>query len=486
MKAYGLLCAMAAGAALSVLGSSAASAQQFRVHAVSDLGHEFSFYADGRFHRQYLPGQPVASSWGSLFNYDFSNANLLILLGCDAHVDYVPADIAVIDRFLQVGGGVVLLGSAPNKAQNKLAGHFGCHFGKPARKPLRGDGKLITGDIQGGGDTIQLDEPSRWMKLIVDADGNPVLVARAVGRGTLLVGARGLAGRNPNGKDNINAAWWQPLLVRAAMGKPVDPRHPPDKRGILELEHSIRLGSITVRFSDYLAPYAESMAKLYMRCRPYIERRMGVPLSKGMASEIGLLATGSGGFSTGRTIGLGVFWGGFPEREADMIQLLTHESVHSWVLPFSEIWSEPIATYVGDLVLIDMGYEEAGKGSIKARIDRAKRLDPTMKVYDLHGYGPPDARKLSDSERNAIHWGKTFWIFEQLRQEDPNIVAHYFQVKRALAKPGRIKQYDLHATVAVMSIAMKRNLFPWFNEHGIPADPRKSPIPLPPAFFVRR
>ena len=41
---------------------------------------------------------------------------------------------------------------------------------------------------------------------------------------------------------------------------------------------------------------------------------MGVPLSEGMAGAIGLLATG-GGFSSGRMLGLAVFWGDFPERE---------------------------------------------------------------------------------------------------------------------------------------------------------------------------
>ncbi|HNU99512.1 MAG: hypothetical protein KA191_14300 [Verrucomicrobia bacterium] len=46
---------------------------------------------------------------------------------------------------------------------------------------------------------------------------------------------------------------------------------------------------------------------IYARCRPAIERRMGVPLSEGMAAEIMLLATGGGGFSSGRTLGLAVF-----------------------------------------------------------------------------------------------------------------------------------------------------------------------------------
>jgi hypothetical protein len=231
-----------------------------------------------------------------------------------------------------------------------------------------------------------------------------------------------------------------------------------------------------LRYSDYLKPYAKSMASIYMRCRPVIERRMGVPLSDGMASEIGLLATGGGGFSSGRTLGLAVFWGGFPDREDSMIEFITHESVHSWVLPFPEIWNEPIATYVGNLVMMDMGHEEEANRRIESTIRRASAIDPTMKLYDLKGQGPADARELSRGEANDIHWGKTFWIFEQLRKEDPQIVAHYFQVKRRLATPDRVERYDENTTVALLSMALKRDLFPWFREHGIDVDQARSAI----------
>lgn len=106
-------------------------AEQNCVHAVVDLGHRFTFYADGRFHRQYLPGQPAVTSWGALFNFDFSNANLLILLGCDPHLEYVRKDMEVINQFLQQGGGVVLLGAVRDESQGTLASQFGCSFGKP-------------------------------------------------------------------------------------------------------------------------------------------------------------------------------------------------------------------------------------------------------------------------------------------------------------------------------------------------------------------
>jgi hypothetical protein len=473
--AWGVLQFMLAAAAVPV----AAAGTPPTVHAVMDLAHEFTFHADGRFHRQYLPGQPYAASWGALRHFDFSNANLLILPGCDPHLGYGPGDLHVIREFLEQGGGVVLLGTAGNQPQNALAREFGGTFEQRAKPPFRAASSLITGEIEGAGDTLNLMEPDRWEMLIEDANGAPMLVRRRVGKGTLLVAARGLAGRNPDASDNINAAWWQPLLIESAAAKPVDPDQPLRSRGLDQMEHREDLGTITLLYSDYLQPYAKSMADIYLRCRPVIERRMGVPLSEGMASRIGLLATGGGGFSGGRMLGLAVFWGGFPDREDSMIEFVTHESVHSWVLPFAEIWNEPIATYVGNLVMIDMGHEAKALRRIERTIARASRLDPTMRLYDLDGSGPEGARELNRGQANDIHWGKSFWIWEQLRKEEPAILARYFQTKRQWATPDNIKRYDVNATVAVLSIALKRDLFPWFAEHGLKVDRAESPFPLP-------
>ncbi len=196
-----------------------------------------------------------------------------------------------------------------------------------------------------------------------------------------------------------------------------------------------------------------------------------------------LLATGGGGFSSGRLLGLAVFWGGFPEREDSMIEFITHETVHSWVLPFPEVWNEPIATYVGNLAMIDMGHADEAERRIRETIARAARFDPTMTQYDLQGHRTADTpptgaapAKSGPGEANEIHWGKSFWVLEQMRKDNPRFLADYFQAKRRLAVPGKIRQYGLNETVAVLSVAMQRDLFPWFNQHGMPADASQSEI----------
>ena len=59
------------------------SAEQNRVHAVMDLGHQFTFYADGRFHRQDLSGQPEVTSWG------LSSTSTSPMLTCSSHSDAI-------------------------------------------------------------------------------------------------------------------------------------------------------------------------------------------------------------------------------------------------------------------------------------------------------------------------------------------------------------------------------------------------------------
>ena len=47
------------------------------VHSISDISQEFTFYMDGRFHRQYLKDHGRdARNWGTLSKADLSNANL--------------------------------------------------------------------------------------------------------------------------------------------------------------------------------------------------------------------------------------------------------------------------------------------------------------------------------------------------------------------------------------------------------------------------
>jgi multidrug efflux pump subunit AcrB len=151
--------------------------------------------------------------------------------------------------------------------------------------------------------------------------------------------------------------------------------------------------------------------------------------------------------------------------------------VNSVVRDVSQLGTVPIRASSGSAVYLrDVGRVEDGmdtpsgyalvNGRRSVYILVTKRADAsTLNVVRAVKAAIPDMQA-----------GKTFWIFEQLRKENPNVVALYFQAKRRLATPEEMKHYDAHATVALLSIAMKRDLFPWFNEHGIPVDKTQSAI----------
>lgn len=465
--------------AFCLSGLFAQAAEDVRVHGIADLAHEFSFYADGRFRAQYLPGDAVLSNWGNLYDLNTGNINMIVLLGCDGHVRYNARDIAFLKKFLREGGCVLIAGNAGAGGQNLLLSEFGARFEGKAAPPFSAASALDGASaIEGNNlDRLVLNPEGGWEALVQDSGGAPVMARRKEGKGALIAVARNLLGSNPNGRDAINREWLTPVLKEAAAGKEVNAEKPLPATGPALMGNSKVVDGMTFHYSDYLEPYFQDMIKIEARCRPAMEKRLGVPLSQGMGNQVGLLATGGGGFSAGGYVGLAVFWEDFPKDGKGMIEFLCHEFTHSWVLPHPEVWNEPIATYVGDVVMGDLGYPEEGRRRIENTIRRAGRLDPDMKLYDLSGNtSRPGAARLDDGKKNDIHWGKSFWVFEQLRGMDPAFLSKYFQAKRKYVPARMDRRYNMDDTVAIVSIALGKDMFPWFNEHGMKADREKTPF----------
>ncbi len=452
------------------------SAQPGYIHSVTDISHDFTFYFDGRFGKNYVvPNGIDVRNWGTLHKYDFSNINLLILQSSASPCEYTPEDIAAVETFLEQGGGCVVLGNHAlfrdelEYRLNRLATHFDAEFmDEKAEEPLRGVSLLDDKEINSySPNTIKLKQGKGWKALITDAQGSVVMAKRSVGKGTLIIASRSLCGRNPNASDPINDHWWRPLLKEMARNKTIDPTKRPQHQ---MPENTTERNRLPVQYSDYMKSYADSIYDVYDRCFPVIQDVMGVPPSEGMLTRLILLPTGGGGFSSGSSIGLAAWWGDFPRKQYGMVELISHESTHSWVHPFTEpMWNEGIATYVGILVGRRMGLEEDANKTLENWIEQAKRHDPDMTHYDLaQGKNIP----------HVVSMAKPMWIFEQLRKERPDIVARYFQAKRNLAAPDKLEKYTADDSVAVLSAAMGRNLFPWFQSLGITVEQKKSAIEI--------
>lgn len=457
-------------------GEDKAGEQLNRVHCVTDISHEFSFYFDGRFGRNYVGSNGVeVRNWGTLHKYDFTNANLLVLQSSASPCAYTPDDIRAVRKFMYEGGGVLALGDHAKFRDEKqyrlnaLAKQFGAEFVDiKAEKPLKGFAYLNDKKIESyTPKIIKLKEPSEWEVLVGDGKGRVVLAWRKVGKGKLMLSSRALCGHRPDASDPINAEWWKPLLADLTANKVVDPEQ---KLKNQSPENEVQRNRLPIQYSDYMKPYADAIYEVYDRCFPQIEKVMGVPPSEGMLTKLILLPTGGGGFSSGSAIGLAAWWGDFPKKQYGMVELISHESTHSWVHPFAEpMWNEGIATYVGILVGKELGLKEDAEATLKRWIEGARRDDPDMTKYDLaNGKDVP----------HSVRMAKPMWIFEELRKEKPDVIAGYFRTKRKLAAPDKIKKYTADDSVAVLSIAMGRDLFVWFKSLGITVERSKAQIEM--------
>jgi hypothetical protein len=454
----------------------AAASQNGRIHCVTDISHEFTFYFDGRFGRNYVGENGIdVRNWGTLHKYNFSNVNLLILQSSASPCPYLPEDMKAVRQLLVEGGGVVVLGDyavfrkEKTYKLNALARHFGFKYvDERAKKPLKGFSILSDEKIESySPKIIELAGSAPWEVLVKDANGRVVMARRRVGKGYLTAASRLLCGRKPDASDPINEKWWKPLLKEISENKSVDTKRRPRHQ---MPENETQRERLPIQYSDYMKSYADSIYAVYDRCFPVIREVMGVEPSKGMLTKLILLPTGGGGFSSGSSIGLAAWWGNFPEEKYGMVELISHESVHSWVHPFTEpMWNEGIATYIGILVGRKMGLKKDADATLERWIRDAKRHDGDMTKYDLaKGKDVP----------HVVRMAKPMWIFEKLRGEKPDIVARYFQTKRKLATPDKIEKYTADDSTAVLSIALGRDLFPWFRSLGITVEQSNAKIKM--------
>lgn len=456
-----------------VLACMAFAPAQNRIHSVCDISTDFTFYMDRRFFGQYIsPDGADERNWGTLWKLDLNNTNLLVLSSGDSPVKYSKKSIDHVKRFVSRGGAVLITASNAGYQPDQpfhiqeVAKAFGAEFSpEKAETPLKAESSLNAQkiDFYGGG-TLKLS-PS-WKTLISDANGKPVLAQKPLGKGQVLLAVRGLFGNRPDATDPINAQWVEPWLQSAVAGKPVDPAKPP-KSQWAEMEKKV--GALTLEYHEGTKIFANSIAREYFEIKPILTEVTGVDPSKGMITRMLMLPTGGGGFSSGERIAIGAWWGGYPKNRYPMVELISHEAGHSWVLPYPEpVWNEPIATYLGIRVGQRMKMKEAGQ-TLAGAIENARKQDPDFTKIDINVAGAP----------NSVVWGKTFWIFEQLRAKyGEDCLAKYFKTKRAILKPGRTK-YSLDDCVAVWSRALGQDLFPWFNSLGIKVSKANSDISVP-------
>jgi len=454
-----------------------------KIHALVDIAHEFTFYFDGRFENAYLKpiGGVDARCWSVLSAAYLSNINLLVIPQGNTPCPYTADDLKAVLKFVREdGGGLLMIGNygifkgEKDFKLNQLANRFGIEFvkDKPKGKLRILPNEIIkeASEVQGQASGIlQWREGLPWRRLVVDEEGRAVVAVREFGKGRVCaIHGSGLLSDKPKDGEAINAKWLCPLLQWLSANKEIDPTKPPE--GTSPEKEKVVEGGLKVQYSAYLESYADEIVKLYFKVAEQLREIMGVPLAEGMNTTLILLPTGGGGFSSGVALGIGVWWGGFPENPYAMIELIGHEATHSWVLPFPEpMWNEGIATYMGIEVGKRLGYVKEAEESRKGWASACEKIDPNYNKIDI---SQPEQPGLHE-----VYMAKPMWIWDRLREKyGDDIIARYFQTKRKLIKEGKLKSYTADDCVAVLSIAAGEDLFDWFNSLGIKVSRERASI----------
>jgi len=444
------------------------------VRCITDISHEFSFYFDGRFASNYL--SPIGGSdvrnWATVSKINLDGANLFIAPQGRTPCPWTDADVSKLKLFVREGGGLLMIGSYqvfPGEKDyklNTLAAAFGASVTPTVGvEPLTLDPSIrSTRFTNYPTQVLSLESPSIWTILVRDKTGAPVMASRKVGRGKVVLASGSLFGRNPDASDPINNDWIPRLLQWLSSGKDVSHEIPPRST---PPENSFNDRGLKVQFNDYMAPTAKGIAEYFFKCLPEVRAFTGVEASRGMLLDLQLLATDGGGFSTGPTIGLGAYWGDFPNHQYGMVELIGHEMTHSWVKPFDEpMWNEGIATYVGIQIAKRLGFKQEADEALSKFLNYSKANDGTGKL-NLNG-GDLDW---------WVRMGKPMAIFEELRKKfGADVMAKYFGAKRRLILAGR-KGYSADDAIAVMSRAVGMDLFPRFKDLGTTVDWAHTDIP---------
>jgi hypothetical protein len=390
----------------------------------------------------------------------------------------LPGDVEHVKAFMEKDGGGVFMychvvAEEPYPNLNKFLQGFGFEFGPRAKLPIKLVGSELTTGVSlqaSASYVLELATPEGWTILARDAQGKPVVAIRQLGRGRLVAcGMNVLGGRRRKRGKLLNQDSVQRMFEWCSQGKEIQAGKHPPARDIWP-ERTLELGSITVHYSDYLAPYAEKVGEYYLQMRPHMEKWMGVPLLAGARTDNGahtgkmdayLLPCGDWAWSGGPRIGIAVFWGGFPEVPTDVIAVMSHELNHSWVHGYGVNFTghEGLAIYAGAKMLQLMGFRKAWDKYVKTLRSLAANAE---------------FRKKPAKEEPTGKYQVVLYEFEGKYGKD--IVARYYRARQKhLTKAGR--HANDHDAVWLWSKVTGEDQFPYFRAMGYDVDPSKVSLP---------
>ena len=408
--------------------------------------------------------------------------------------DYLPEEVEAVRRFVEEGGGLIIIGGGIHKADeverwpiNSLAKEFGAAFTDQASSaPFADLGGMLTKplEIPGSGRFTGLSLDEGWQVLIQGANDAPIMAAREFGEGRVaVIGDMKViewgkdSPKNTAKSKKANGAFLHELLYWAAFSQPPagGSRNLPTEAwggGPIYPELKAEIGNITVFYaknqkepslkaiSDYMPSVKEQIESWLPSVPP--PGRMYLILSSG----------GGGGWAVNayepKEVGI------ISLDQEGILSVFAHELAHTMAGPPNDK-----GEVAGRLPGV---FSEAHAGWFQGKIE-------ALRTGKRDGHDPnrlfekdPDGKTIDiadldrDKQEISKGWAKLWWIWQKLDDRyGPTWYPRWLWVKsvRWQDDPGHHLSWD--EVVEDMSIAVGEDLFAFFREIGTTLEKERFP-----------
>ncbi|MHC4118726.1 MAG: hypothetical protein ACYSWO_14600 [Planctomycetota bacterium] len=433
-----------------------------------------SVLAEGKFSRVRIPvGGRRPFAWWPNARY-----NVVVTFQKDPRAqEYLPQEVAALKRYVESGGGLVLLGGTPSRRQeneqwplNKLAKDFGVTF------------STATDTVDGVRMPV-LEMSSDWERHLSGAQGKPVIVRRPYGRGrVLIIGTvryieppRDRSEDASAARDRMISSLGQMIRWVAAGTEPVggSARLPGEAGGGGPI-----YPEMTERIGNVIVYYARNQKKELLECvtndMPLIKSKVEGWLPSAAPDEpmhLILSAGGGGGWAVNAYLPKEV--GIISLSKTGILSIFAHELAHTMGGPPNDKGELAGNWRYGNRSEAHAGWFQ-GKA---AALPTGKRVShQPNKLFDFDKNG--DALDLAlSSDENRRKWGKgkdwtkIWWVWQKLDDRyGPTWYPRWRWVQYTRWRDEPNRRLTMDETVEDMSIAVGEDLFGFFNKIGTTLD----------------
>jgi len=430
--------------------------------------------------------------------------NVVITYQFGGYQDYTPDELAILRKFVNDGGGLLIFGEAPADTNRvypaqKLVAEFSAQF---SDHQTSGQWKIEkhpctknftqTRPVSIAYKTIEID--AQWMPLVQGADGGVLLAVRNFGQGRIVLCANDylrLSGKKPDDADVqpiLDMAQWAAKGKKPIGGDRGVPWEYGGVGGAIYPGNREEIAGVTVLYADnQQQKVLHTIRERTKEVKALLDRM--IPSPQRSADEFYIIpAAGAGGgwavnVYTPRSASICCN----DENIDDLLSIMAHEIAHTMTGPAASdgstngmppeegqgLFSEAHAGWFQKKVTHELGIESQAHD-----LKDLALIDPTLRELDLR-HIPKD--------KTLWAWKKIWFIYSILEaQFSEQFYANWMREIHEYCKDkAKFHQLTWQETLVTLSHAVNADVFPLFAAFGTAVPPPENWNMPPMKSFVR-